>query len=67
MDRATTIGEKVLQFRGKRKFSRAKLAQLAGISPQVLWLIETGKTTDPKASTIKGLAKALEIDPGALL
>lgn len=67
MDKATTIGEKVIQFRGKRKLTRAELAKKAGISVQVLWLIETGKTTDPKASTIKGLAKALEIDPGALL
>ena len=49
-------------LRADRLLSIRELAQLAGVVPSSIYLIETGRVT-PHASTVRRLATALGVDP----
>jgi transcriptional regulator with XRE-family HTH domain len=48
--------------RADRLLSMRELAQLAGVAPSTIYLIEVGRTT-PRLSVIRRLSEALAIDP----
>ena len=50
------------ELRADRLLSIRELAQLAGVVPSSIYLIETGRVT-PHASTVRRLATALGVDP----
>lgn len=55
-------GDWIASARAKRNFTRAQLAQKAGISVPAVYNIETGRT-NPRASTRKRLEQALKEKP----
>ena len=60
-----TFGERVRRQREGRYLSQAELALKAGISKNTLNRIETGKAgAIPR--TVRRLAEALDVEPGAL-
>ena len=57
------IGQRIKEYRLKRKLSIRKLAQLAGIDRGYLGKIESGKGGGGSIKIINRLAQALEIEP----
>ena len=55
--RETPLGMWITQMRGER--SQRRLAEAAGISPQIIHMIEIGSVTNPRATTIKSICKCL--------
>lgn len=55
-----TAGEKIRIQRERIKISQAEAAKKAGITPQTLCKIETGKYSDLNKKTMDGLATALD-------
>lgn len=47
-------------------WGQADLAREAGITPNALWRIETGRVARPRMSTIRKIAKVLGVDPSEL-
>lgn len=60
------VGENVRRWREYRVYSQAELARRTGITPRALYEIEAGRT-QPRPSTARRLAEALDITPAALL
>ena len=56
---AMTLGQRVEKLRKERKMNQDELADRADISQGLLSRIERGRTPDPGASVLKGLARAL--------
>lgn len=54
-----TLGKRVENLRKERRMNQDELAQRARISQGLLSRIENGKTSDPGAHVLKGLARAL--------
>lgn len=52
---------RIKELRGKRRMSQAKLAELAGVSRQAISYIECGRTKNMTASTLVGIASALDV------
>jgi transcriptional regulator with XRE-family HTH domain len=46
--------------------SQEALAEAAGLSTHAIWLLEAGRSADPRPSTLKSLADALGVDIAAL-
>jgi transcriptional regulator with XRE-family HTH domain len=55
------IGRRVKDLREAAKMTQQDLAVKAGLNAGVLASIEQGKTNDPRASTLRALAKALGV------
>ena len=53
------------EVRAERLLTIRELAQRAGTAPSTIFLIETGRTT-PRASVIRRLAEALNVEPHAV-
>ena len=51
----------------KRKISLGELADRVGITPANLSILKTGKAKAVRFSTLAGLCKALECQPGDIL
>lgn len=54
------------RLRKERALSTRALAQISGVAPTTINLIERGKR-EPKPSTIRELAKALNVEPIELI
>lgn len=55
------------EARGKAGLTRQQLAKKARISPQTIYLIETGKIANPRESTVNTLTEALGRDPSQVV
>lgn len=60
MEGSFSLGEKLRQLRSERNISQRELAQLAGLSPNSISLIERDETS-PSVATLQSLATALNI------
>lgn len=60
MEKAYSLGEKLRQLRNERNISQRDLAQMAGLSPNSISLIERDETS-PSVATLQSLATALNI------
>lgn len=63
-----TFGEMVAKLRNRipGKVSQAKLAELAHVSEKTIQNIETGASTDPATTTVRGLAEAFGVPVSTL-
>jgi transcriptional regulator with XRE-family HTH domain len=59
------LGEAIRALRSKRGDSQEKLAQAAGITPNMLSLIERGEG-NPSWVTVRGIAAALDVPVSTL-
>lgn len=64
---ADTIGARIRQLRVERRMSQAELAKLAGMTRQMLYMIESGRTADPGALKITALAEQLGVSTDVIL
>src|SRR5215212_11978146 len=62
-----TIGRNVRAVREAKLFSRAVLAERAGVSLAGIDNLERGLSARPRRRTIEKLAKALDVDVGVLM
>jgi transcriptional regulator with XRE-family HTH domain len=60
METSFSLGDKLRQLRSERNISQRELAQLAGLSPNSISLIERDETS-PSVATLQSLATALNI------
>jgi transcriptional regulator with XRE-family HTH domain len=60
MDSTISLGDKLRQLRSERNISQRDLAQLAGLSPNSISLIERNETS-PSVATLQSLAGALNV------
>ena len=56
-----TLGERIRIHRTRMGMSQTELARKVGISKTAMNDIERGKTTDPKWSTVVGIAEQLAL------
>jgi transcriptional regulator with XRE-family HTH domain len=63
MDKSFALGEKLRQLRSERNFSQRDLAQMSGLSPNAISLIERNETS-PSVATLQSLAAALGVRMG---
>jgi transcriptional regulator with XRE-family HTH domain len=61
---AINLGNQIRMLRDQRRLSQRALAEASGISRNTLSLIERGQTS-PTVSTLKGLARALDVEINA--
>lgn len=62
------IGERIRATRKRRVMSQAELAAAAGVALITINRLENGKgEPEPRPSTIRNVAKALDVEPGWLL
>ena len=61
------LGDRVRQARERYGMSAAELARRIGISRQQLYMIESSKTEDPGALTVKAIAEVLGVSTDYLL
>ncbi len=57
---------RVKELRAERVVSLRELAEIAGVSKDTIWRLESGTGTNAHPSTIRKLAKALNVDPQQL-
>jgi transcriptional regulator with XRE-family HTH domain len=60
------IGERLKKARTRKLLTQEELAEKAGVSPSTIVNIERDQA-EPHISTMRKLAKALEIDPAELV
>jgi transcriptional regulator with XRE-family HTH domain len=60
-------GEALRRLRDAARWDQRELANKAGLGVPTISSLETGRTTDPHASTVRSLARALGVDPRVLL
>jgi transcriptional regulator with XRE-family HTH domain len=60
------IGEKIREYRRRKDFTQAELAEQVGINKQNISRYESGKS-EPRKSTLQKLADALEVSTDELL
>ena len=61
------FGERLENARRRRVLTQAELAAKAGLSLIQVARLENAATPNPRASTIRALAEALDVDPAWLL
>ena len=57
---------RVKELRAERVMSLRELAELANVSKDTIWRLESGTSTDAHPSTIRKLARALSVEPAEL-
>ena len=62
-----TVGRNLIVIRERRMWTQVRLAEEAGVSPTTVSGIETGRISRPHFGTLRKLARALGVDPQALL
>jgi transcriptional regulator with XRE-family HTH domain len=62
-DDSNLIGRRVREIRSWRRITQIALAQLAGISPAYLSMIERGQRPVTKRTVLEALASALQVSP----
>ena len=65
MDIMVPIGERLRELRARRYLTQRELADRAGVSPATIAKLETD-VAEPRPSTIRKLAEALEVHPDEL-
>jgi transcriptional regulator with XRE-family HTH domain len=55
-------GRPLRDVRAERLLTTRELADLAGVAPSTIYMIEAGRST-PRPSVIRRLSEALEVDP----
>lgn len=66
-DTTAIVAERVKNYRLKAGLSVGELAKRADVTSRTIWRIEAGSQHDPRMSTVRKLATALEVEPGDLL
>jgi transcriptional regulator with XRE-family HTH domain len=61
-----TTGDNIKRWRERRALSQEGLGELAGISANTIWRIET-EGRAPRPTTLRKIADALKVDPAVLL
>ncbi len=61
------VGKKLRALREAQDLSRAELAQRAGVSAETVEAIEMRAERDVRLATLRALAKALGVQPAALI
>ncbi len=61
------VGKKLRALREAKELSRAELAQRAGISAETIEAIEMKAERDVRLATLRALARALGVQPAALI
>jgi transcriptional regulator with XRE-family HTH domain len=64
---ANSFGELVRTHRQERGLTQAELASAANVHTMTLHYLETQRVSDPHASTIVRLSRALGVEPGDLI
>lgn len=68
MNEQKAIGERLLIARRRHAWTQQELAERAGVKPLTISRIERGEfQAMPRPATLRGIADALEVDPGWLL
>lgn len=62
-----TLGARLSQARKRKVLSQEELAEAAGVPVVTISRIENGHTGEPRPSTVRKLATALEVDPTWLI
>ncbi|HWB13360.1 MAG TPA: helix-turn-helix transcriptional regulator [Pirellulales bacterium] len=62
-----TLGSRLKQARAEAGWTQEELARHAGLSWSTISFLETGRRTDPPASTIVALCRALHLSADELL
>ena len=60
-------GDALRELREDKWWTQAQLSKASGVNRSTIVEIEGGKNPHPRTGTILALAKALEVDPNALL
>ena len=66
MQAVVYVGERLKALRIRRALTQEELAQRAGLSKNAVNRLEVDKT-EPRMSSLRKLAKALEVDPSELI
>lgn len=66
MQAVVYVGERLKALRIRRALTQEELAQIAGLSKNAVNRLEVGKA-EPRMSTLRKLAKALNVDPSELI
>ena len=61
-----TLGARLLTLREARGLTRAEVARRAAVTAMYVYLIESGRKTNPSLDVLRRLATALDV-PAALL
>jgi transcriptional regulator with XRE-family HTH domain len=64
-DMEVNVG-RVKELRAERVMSLRELSEIAGVSKDTIWRLESGTSTNAHPSTIRKLAKALGVEPTEL-
>lgn len=68
MDEVSTIGDRLKRLRGDRGLTQEELAEASGVSRDLISMLERGKRTSARLSTISALAHAgLDVEIGELV
>jgi transcriptional regulator with XRE-family HTH domain len=62
-----TLASRLRQLRRERLLTQQQLADTAGLGPNEVSRIESGKVKSPRFDTIRKLATALDMDPAELV
>jgi transcriptional regulator with XRE-family HTH domain len=66
MSTVVYIGDKLKEIRTRRFLTQEELAERAGVSPATIVRVERNQA-EPHISTMRKLARALDVDPTELL
>jgi transcriptional regulator with XRE-family HTH domain len=61
------LKERLKETRRRAALTQGELADKAGVSITTIVRIETGEITEPRVSTLRKLARALDVTPAELL
>jgi transcriptional regulator with XRE-family HTH domain len=67
MEAVRVDGKKLRRLREQKLWTREELGERAEVSADQIGRIERGVTTNPQMRTIRGLVKALNVDPKELV
>ncbi|MDI3388271.1 helix-turn-helix transcriptional regulator [Streptomyces sp. B-S-A8] len=62
-----SIGDRIARLRARRKLTQEGLAERAGVSVDVVRKLEQGVRQTARLSTLNSLARALDVEPSALV
>lgn len=64
---STTIGDRLKRLRGDRGLTQEELAEASGVSRDLISMLERGKRTSARLSSISALAHGLDVEMGELV
>lgn len=67
MEDVSTIGDRLKRLRGQRGLTQEELAEASGVSRDLISMLERGKRTSARLSTISALAHGLDVEVGELV